>query len=49
MSYDDDYDPPDEYYEEMHRRRLHRRLMSLPPGHPDEGDLLDALEESDDD
>lgn len=42
-----DYDPPDEYYEEMHRRRLHRRLMSLPPGHPDEGDLLDALEEND--
>lgn len=27
---------PDEYYEEQHRRRVHRRLMSLPPGHPDE-------------
>jgi hypothetical protein len=36
MSYDDDYDPPDEYYEEQHRRRVHGRLMSLPPGHPDE-------------
>ena len=32
-----DYDEiPDEYYEEQHRRRMHRKLMSLPPGHPDE-------------
>ena len=42
----DDWDiPPDEYYEEMYKRRLHRKLMQLPPGHPDAGDIKDALEE----
>ena len=41
----DDNDLPDEYYEEQHRRRVHRRLMSLPPGHPDEPELY---EENDD-
>lgn len=31
-----DYDEvPDEYHEEEHKRIMHRRRMSLPPGHPD--------------
>jgi putative component of toxin-antitoxin plasmid stabilization module len=38
----------DEAYEERHRRQLHRRLMRLEPGHPDAGDLEDALEELED-
>lgn len=47
MNYDDDYDEvPDEFYEEQHRRRMHGRLMSLPPGHPDEPE---EIEESEDD
>lgn len=39
-------EPPEEYYEELHRQRIHSKLMRLPPGHPDAGDLLDALEEN---
>ena len=39
---EDDY--MDELFEQQHRQRLHRRLMNLPVGHPDEGDFLDALE-----
>jgi hypothetical protein len=35
----------DEYHEDQHRRQLHGRLMQLPPGHPDAGDLEDALED----
>lgn len=46
MDYDFDY-------EELlrlaqHEQRLHRKLMRLEPGHPDEGALLDALEENKD-
>jgi hypothetical protein len=44
----DDYDLPDEYYEDRHRRQLHGRLMSLEPGHPDAGELEDALQELED-
>ena len=47
---DDDYtELPDEYYEDKHRRKLQGMLRYLPPGHPDEGDILDALEELGDD
>lgn len=50
MRWVDEYgEVPDEYYEEQHRRKLQRQLAHLPPGHPDEGDLLDALEGHDDD
>jgi hypothetical protein len=43
-----DYDEvPDEFYEEQHRQRTHRKLMSLPPGHPDEPE--DSSEENEGD
>lgn len=38
----------DEAFEERHRRQLHGRLMRLEPGHPDAGDLEDALQELED-
>ena len=42
----DDWDiPPDEYYEDQHRRKLQGMLRHLPPGHPDEDDIKAALEE----
>ena len=44
---EDDY--LDALYEDQHRKRLHRRLMNLPFGHPDEDDLMDAIEEANDD
>jgi len=44
----DDYDLPDEFYEDRDRKRAHGRLMHLEPGHPDEGDLQDALDELED-
>ena len=43
-------DARDEWLEDRHRRRLHGQLMRLEPGHPDAGDLedaLDALEDGD--
>ena len=47
---DNDWDiPPDEYYEDQHKRRLQNMLRHLPPGHPDAGDIEDALEEMDND
>ena len=50
MNDSNDWDiPPDEYYEDKHRRKLQGLLRHLPPGHPDEGDILDALEEMEDD
>ena len=33
-AYDAD-EVPDEYHEEEHKRLMHRRRRSLPPGHPD--------------
>ena len=41
-------DALDELYEDRHRRQLHGRLMRLEPGHPDAGDLEDALQEDGD-
>ena len=38
----------DEYHEDRHRKQLHGRLMRLEPGHPDAGDLEDALDELED-
>lgn len=33
----------DEFHAERHRRFLQAKLRRLPPGHPDEPDLIDAL------
>jgi hypothetical protein len=43
----DDSGYEDELFEQRHRQRMHNRLMRLPPGHPDAGDLEDALEDGD--
>lgn len=43
-----DHDYEDLLHEEQRRRKLHNKLMHLPPGHPDEGDIEDALEECED-
>lgn len=44
----DDLDYQDLLFEQRHRKQLHNRLMHLPLGHPDAGDLEDALEELED-